>query len=79
MAAVPPNADTIIEPSSSSKWLAAMNEESSMANNTWTLGTPPRDVKPIPVKWVFKLKHDAKGRVDRFKARVVVKGFKQEE
>lgn len=62
-------------------WKQATDEEykSLLANNTWTLETPPPGTKPIPVKWIFKVKKDATGHFERFKARLVVKGFKQRE
>jgi hypothetical protein len=62
-------------------WKDALDDEyrSLKENNTWTPETPPAGVKPIPVKWVFKVKKDATGRFDRFKARLVVKGFRQKE
>ena len=62
-------------------WKSAMQEElaSLHGNNTYVLEMPPEGVKPIPCKWVFKLKKDATGGFERFKARLVVKGFRQKE
>jgi hypothetical protein len=62
-------------------WQQAMDEEmaSLLANNTWTLKEPPPGINPIPVKWVYKVKCDANGNFQRYKARLVVKGFRQQE
>ncbi|KAJ4790458.1 reverse transcriptase [Rhynchospora pubera] len=46
-------------------------------NDTWELATLPKDHKPIGVKWVYKKKLNAQGEVERYKTRLVVKGYKQ--
>ncbi|PKI38314.1 hypothetical protein CRG98_041294 [Punica granatum] len=48
-------------------------------NNTWTVETLPVGKQPIGCKWVFKVKRKADGSVERFKARLVTKGFTQVE
>ena len=35
--------------------------------------------KPIGCKWVFKTKRDANGQVERYKVRLVAKGYSQRE
>jgi hypothetical protein len=57
----------------------AMNDEYSalMRNKTWHFvpAQPSRNV--IDCKWVLKVKHKADGSIDRYKACLVAKGFKQ--
>ena len=48
-------------------------------NETWDLVRPPTDRDVIPGKWVYKLKLEPSGQVDKYKARYVAKGFKQVE
>ena len=43
----------------------------------WTLVDLPDDRRPIENKWIFKKKTDADGNVTVYKARLVVKGFRQ--
>ncbi|KAK8597245.1 hypothetical protein V6N12_065718 [Hibiscus sabdariffa] len=63
----------------SEKWLEAMRFEmdSMSENQVWTLVEPPKGVKPIGCKWVFKKKTDMDGNVQTYKGRVVAKGFRQ--
>ena len=57
--------------------MQAMDEEmdSIEKNDTWDLVNLPKDKNLIGVKWVYKKKLNEKGEIDRFKARVVAKGF----
>ena len=79
--AEPQTIEEALQSEDAEMWQQAMDEEmtSLLANGTWTLETLPRGVSAIPVKWVFKVKTDAKGKVERHKARLVAKGFKQRE
>ena len=63
------------------KWTAAMDEEiaSLHSNNVWELVELPRDAKPITCKWVYKIKYNTDRSIDRYKARLVVRGFTQKE
>lgn len=61
------------------EWEVAMKSEydSLVANKTWELCDLPDGRKAIDSKWVFKVKRDASGSVERYKARLVIKGYSQ--
>ncbi|KAL0413062.1 UNVERIFIED_CONTAM: Retrovirus-related Pol polyprotein from transposon TNT 1-94 [Sesamum radiatum] len=51
--------------------------DSMNSNKVWTLVDPPKGVKPVGCKWVYKRKLGADGEVTTFKARLVAKGYTQ--
>ncbi|GMF61722.1 unnamed protein product [Phytophthora fragariaefolia] len=55
------------------KWTRAMQEElkAIAGNATWEIVETPRDGNLISAKWVFKIKFDSRGELERFKARLV--------
>ncbi|XP_019153662.1 PREDICTED: uncharacterized protein LOC109150200 [Ipomoea nil] len=60
-------------------WTTAMTDEfnSLVRNKTWEL-VPRCSHVVVDCKWVFRVKRKADCSVDRFKARLVTKGFLQE-
>ena len=48
-------------------------------NKTWTLINLPPRRKPIRYKQVYRLKYNAIGVIERYKARIVAKGYSQKE
>ena len=62
-------------------WKEAINSEveSILQNHTWELVDIPPGSKPIGCKWIFKRKLKADGSVDKYKVRLVAKGYTQKE
>lgn len=60
-------------------WKKAMDSEyaSLIGNNTWNWCELPFNRKTVACKWVFKIKYKANGEIDKYKARVVAKGYSQ--
>ncbi|GJS10391.1 zinc finger, CCHC-type containing protein [Tanacetum coccineum] len=48
-------------------------------NDTWLLSNLPPGCKPLGCKWIFKRKMKVDGTIDKFKARLVIQGFRQKE
>jgi len=61
-------------------WYAAMAAEFTalQANNTWSLVPLPPNREPIGCKWVFRIKENSDGSINRYEARLVAKGFHQQ-
>ena len=68
------------EAAKSPKWRLIMDEEikSIEKNKHRTLVVLPVGAKRIGVKWIYKTKLNESGEVDKYKARLVVKGYTQE-
>ena len=62
------------------QWKTATEAEyrSLLENETWVLTELPTDRKAVGCRWVFKVKYKADGEVDRYKSRLVAKGYSQQ-
>ena len=60
-------------------WMQGEREEltSIEKNGVWTRDQPPYGTKVIPLKWVYKVKKDRLGAIQRYKCRLVAQGFFQ--
>ena len=60
-------------------WKRAAEEEYSslMEHETWELTELPVDRTPVGCKWVFKIKRNENGDIERYKCRLVAQGFSQ--
>lgn len=62
------------------KWHQAINDEinSLIINNIWSLVSKPEDKNIVDCKWIFTIKNDEFGNPEKYKARLVARGFSQE-
>jgi hypothetical protein len=67
--------------SKSVKWKESKKEEmDALENNkTWDLVELPKDRKVVGCKWVYKLKKGVDDKVERYKARLLEKGYSRKE
>lgn len=63
------------------RWRNCMDEKikAIQKNDTWELINLPECHKPIGVKRVYKTKTNPKGKIGKYKARLMVKGYSQRE
>ncbi|RVW24406.1 Retrovirus-related Pol polyprotein from transposon RE1 [Vitis vinifera] len=71
--------NTIQEAFKISEWKKAVQDEIDALekNGTWTITDLPVGKRPVGCKWIFTKKYKADGLVERFKARLVARGFTQ--
>lgn len=75
----PSSYQEVLKSSEKDKWIEAMNKEltSLEENQTWELTDLPKNRKALPCKWIFKIKRNPDGTVDKYKARLVAVGYNQ--
>ena len=61
------------------QWQEAMDRKIAMLEQagTWISVPRPADKNIVGSKWVFRIKHNANGSIEKYKARLVVQGFTQ--
>lgn len=71
--------DTVSEALQSEEWKKVMTKEYTalMRNDTWALVPYSSDMNLISTKWIFRIKYTKDGGVERYKARLVARGFQQ--
>jgi len=67
--------------SNAKEWKEAIDIEleALKKNKTWIFTTLPEGKRAITSKWVFKIKRNETGNIERFKARLVARGYNQKE
>ena len=77
----PPNVSMALEGVRGAKWAAAMEVElkSLWENEVYEEVERLTRKKVIGTKWILRVKTDVEGNLDKYKARVVAKGFKHME
>lgn len=60
-------------------WKQAIEAElnAHTTNGTWSIVKRPKGASVLSVKWIFTVKRDSSGNRERFKARLVARGFEQ--
>ncbi len=76
---IPKTIEEAIDSEYSIQWIEATDNEyeSLMKNKTWILAERPKDKKVLKCRWVFVIKYDENGAIERFKARLVIKGYEE--
>lgn len=62
-------------------WRQAMQEEidSLLENKVWVLVDRPRGANIVTNRWVLRIKRKPSGEIERYRARLVARGFSQKE
>ncbi|GJR71830.1 retrotransposon-related protein [Tanacetum coccineum] len=71
----------VVTSSEGPRWKKSIKSEIDyiLQNQTWERVDLPPGCKPIDYKWIFKKKMKVDGTVDKYKTRLVIKGFREQE
>ena len=53
--------------------------QSIMKNDVWDVVPRQKGKLVVTSKWIYKIKHDADGSIEKYKERFVARGFSQKE
>ncbi|CAL9245770.1 unnamed protein product [Arabidopsis halleri] len=73
---------TVTQALKDERWRNSMSDEfnAQVENHTWDLiPPPPASVNIIGCKWIFRTKFNSDGSINRFKSRLVAKGYTQQQ
>lgn len=73
----PTNYNEAVNCENSHEWKRAMQEEfdSLVKNGTWELVNLPESQRIVDNRWVYRIKRNQNDTIDRYKARLVARGF----
>ena len=71
--------EAINDPTHGKHWAKAFLVEIKALelNNTWRAEVPPKDANIVTSKWVLSVKYNPDGSINKYKARIVARGFSQ--
>lgn len=75
----PISVDEALSGPNKNMWRQSMQKEydALISNKTWDLVDLPKGRRAIKSKWVFTIKRDKNGNIERYKSRLVAKGCSQ--
>ena len=75
----PENYTEAISGPNAKEWTAAIKEEleAMEINETWEVVERPKSGTTLTARWVFAVKKTPSGEIQRYKARLVARGYKQ--
>lgn len=76
----PATYEAAIQSENSDNWKSAMDDEieSLHKNEVWKLVEKPYNCSIIDSRWIYRVKYNSNGDVERYKSRLVARGFTQQ-